>query len=136
MIAHKGRHIVAGGIPTGFTWHSVENLASVYLQSFESYICDFPFLVISIDDRETLPATTSLLMKGSSISDVSESHIFYSSARCGTVFLVVAHLHLKNRPTTDWLDTYVVEHYVSHEVIVATVDGQASLIVYLRFPLS
>ena len=69
------------------------------------------------------------------ISNIAEGDVFNASPRSRAVFLVVAHFHLCDAPLFDLLNPNIVEYHVTYEVIVAAVDGKATLIVNLWFGL-
>ena len=128
MIADEGWDVVGSGVPARFGRHRVEDGLSVDFKSFEPDILHFAFCIVAVDYRQV--GSTAF------VSDASEGDVFHTSARSCAVFLVESYFHLKEAALMNLFDAYVVEQYIAHQVVVATVDGKASLIINLRFTLT
>ena len=85
--------------------------------------------VVAVDDGEALGY-------GAVVSYTPESDVLDGTSRCSTVLLVVGDLDLSDGSVLDVLYSNVVEDDVAHEVVVAAVDGEASLVIDLGFGLS
>ena len=128
MVAHKHRHVIGCSIPFGLVRHVIIDGPPIDFQSFESHITHTMLLVVAIDNRDIGSSTI--------ISYISERHILHPSSWSSAVLLVIAHLHLRDAAILYLFDADVVEEHITHQVAIATIDGQTALIIHLRFGLS
>ena len=127
VIAYIHGHVVGSGIPSGLAGHVVIDGLPIDFQSFKGHIAHTMVRIVTIDNREVRSFAV--------ISHIPERHILHPSSWSCAVLLVVAHLHLRDTAILNLFDTDVVEEHIAHQVAVAAIDGQASLIVHLRFGL-
>ena len=128
VVSHVHGYIVGGGIPSRLAGHVVVDSAAVDLHVFKYDVLYLTLVVISVDDRH--------VRRFPSVTYISERDALHASSRGSAVFLVVAHLHLSDTSLVDILYADIVEEDVSHEVVVAAIDGETSLVIHLRFTLA
>ena len=128
MVAYEHGDVVGRGMPAWLPRHLVVNCSTVYLQSLEGDVFHFAALIVAVNDGD--------VWRRAIIANVAEQYILHPCTWCCAIFLVPSDLHLSDATVPYLLDADVVEGDVFHVVVVAAVDGEASLIVNLRFSLA
>lgn len=129
MVAHEHGNVIGSGVPRGLTRHLVMDEPAVNLQTLEGNVANLTLFVVAIDDGEAM-------WHFSIIADIAEGDVLYTTSRSGAVFVVPTHFHLCDATLLYLLYTDIVEGDVANQVIIAAIDGQTTLIVYLWFGLS
>ena len=128
MIPYKDGHDVGRLIPTGFLRHLVINDTPVDSKSFKGDIAHPALFVISIDDRHAGRFAIAL--------DVAEDYVFNAASRSSAILLIVTDLHLQETTLMNLLDTDVLECDIAHQVVVAAINGHATLVIDLWFAVT
>ena len=128
MVAHESGDKIGCAVPAGLARHFVVDGAPVDFQSFKGDILHPALFVVSVYDRHVRLCTI--------VADVAEGHVLHPPARGCTILLIVADLHMKEATLMNLLDADIVEKHILHIVVVATIDGHASLVIHLRFALA
>ena len=138
MVADEEGDIVGRGVPARLTGHLIIDCTAIDLQSFEGDVPDFTLLIVAVDDRHIRQSSARCVYERrmAAVPDIAEGDVFHAKPRGLAVFLVPTHLHVQETSLTEAFDTDIVEKDVANKVIVACVDGQAALVVHLRFALA
>ena len=128
MITDIDRHKVCSLIPLGLSGHIIVNGTTIHFEAFEDDVLNLPFFVVSVDDRQIgLHAV---------VAYVAKSNVLHSSSGCRAILGIVAHFHVEQAALVYLLNADIVEEHILHIVVVTTVDGHTSLIIYLRLTLA
>ena len=131
-VAHVGSLV-----PLGLAWHVIVDGLAVDLESLEGDVAHCADGVVAEDEGHAwLVMVDAFLSTMAVVAYVAEVYVLHSSSWGRAIFGVVADFYLKYGALMDVFDAYVVEGDIFHEVVVTTVDGEASLVVYLRLALA
>lgn len=125
MFTYEDSCHVAGLVPFGLAGHVIGDPYTVDNEIVERDIAYLAILVVAGDDRH--------LLAGAIVCYILEEDIVDTCAGGGAVFLVEEYAYVEQLPLAEILDTYVVEGYVAHHIVVAAAYAEASLIVDLLF---
>ena len=128
MITHVHGNVVSGSVPRWLALHLVVQQPTVDLDTFEGDAFYLALIIVAVDDGKAGCYAF--------ISDIPEGDIFHATAWSSTIFLIIAHFHLRDTSLFNLLDADIVKDNVADKVVIAAVDGQTALIVHLRLCLS
>ena len=110
-------------VPFWLSRHVIRNHLAVDGEVLETNVLHFAALVVTGDDAH--------VRSFSSVGDVAQGDVLDTSAWCRTVLLVEAYAHVEEHTLADIVDAEVLEGNALYQDVVAIVDADAALIVYL-----
>ena len=124
MVVHVDVRHVGGLVPLWLSWHVVCNHLSIDGEVLEADVLHHATLVISSDDAHVWHLAR--------IGDIAQGDVLNATARSGAILLVEANSHVDNHALSDVVDMEVLEGNALHQDVVAIVDADAALIVFLE----
>ena len=118
MVIHVDIRHICGLVPFWFSWHVIRNHLAVDGEVLEMDVLYHSALVVTGYDAHI----RSILAR---VGDVAKSDVFDTSAWCRTIFLVEA--------DADVVDVEILEGDAFYQNVVAIVDADTTLVVYLVF---
>ena len=123
MVIHVDIRHICRLIPLWFSRHVIRNHLAVDGEVLETDVLHLAALVVTGDDTH--------VGSFSGIGDIAEGDVFDATAWCRTVLLVEAYAHVEEHTLADIVDAEVLEGNALYQDVVAIVDADAALIVYL-----
>lgn len=123
MLADEYAGHVAGLVPLGFAGHIVGDLHAVDHEVLECDVAYLAVLIVSGYDRHFIARAV--------VDHILEQHILHACAGGLAIFLVEEDADVEQLALAEILDADIVECYVLDQIVVATVDGEATLIIDL-----
>lgn len=123
MFTDKDASHISRFVPFRFAGHIVSYELAVDTQPFKANILHFTILVVANQHGKF----TAL----ADIGNVLEKDILDTTARSGTILLVVENAKVEELTTAKILDADILKTDSTHQVVVSHIDGETSLIVNL-----
>ena len=124
MVIHVDICHICRLIPFWLSCHIIRNHLAVDREVLEAYVFYLAALVVTSYDAHI----RSILAR---IGNVAKSDVLDTSAWCRTIFLVEADADVEEHSLADVVDAEVLEGNALYQDVVAIVDADAALIVYL-----
>ena len=110
-------------VPFWLSRHVIRNHLAVDGEVLETNVLHFAALVVTGDDAH--------VRSFSSVGDVAQGDVLDATSWGRTVLLVEAYAHVEEHTLADIVDAEVLEGNALYQDVVAIVDADAALIVYL-----
>lgn len=123
MVVHIDIRHVGSLVPLWLSRHIIRNHFTINREVLEEDVFHLAALVVTGDDAH--------VGSFSGIGDVAQGNILDASAWGRTVLLVEAYTHVEEHSLADVFDAEVLEGDALYQDVVAIVDADAALIVYL-----
>ena len=124
MLTDEDASHVARLVPLRLAGHVIGDELSVDAKTLEANVLDLAFLVVAYQHGELLTLTI--------VGDVLEEDILDAAAGGGTILLVVEDAQVEELPATEILDADILKAHAPHQVVVAHIDGDTTLIIQLH----
>ena len=124
MVIHVDICHICRLIPFWLSCHIIRNHLAVDREVLEVYVFYLAALVVTSYDAHI----RSILAR---IGNVAKSDVLDTSAWCRTIFLVEADADVEEHSLADVVDVEVLKGNALYQDVVAIVDADAALIVYL-----
>ena len=125
MVVHVDICHICGLVPLWLSRHIIRNHFTINREVLEADVFHLAALVVTGDDAH--------VGSFSGVGDVAQGDILDASAWGRTVLLVEAYTHIEEHALADVVDVEVLEGNALYQDVVAIVDADAALIVYLVF---
>ena len=123
VVVHVDIRHICGLVPFWLSRHIIRNHLAVDGEVLETDVLHLAALVVTGDDAH--------VGSFSGVGDVAQGDILDASAWGRTVLLVEAYAHVEEHSLADVFDAEVLEGDALYQDVVAIVDADAALIVYL-----
>ena len=123
MVVHVDFCHICGFVPLWLSRHIIRNHLAVDGEVLKADVLHLAALVVTGNDAHVR------LLTG--IGDIAEGDVLDATAWGRTVLLVEAYAHVEEHTLADIVDAEVLESNALYQDVVAIVDADAALIVYL-----
>ena len=125
MVVHVDICHICGLVPLWLSRHIIRNHFTINREVLEADVFHLAALVVTGDDAH--------VGSFSGVGDVAQGDVLDATARGRTVLLVETYAHVEEHTLADMVDAEVLEGNALYQDVVAIVDADAALIVYLIF---
>ena len=123
VVVHVDIRHICGLVPLWLSRHIIRNHLAVDGEVLETDVLHLAALVVTGDDAH--------VRSFSGVGDVAQGDVLDATAWSRTVLLVEAYAHVEEHSLADIVDAEVLEGDALYQDVVAIVDADAALIVYL-----
>lgn len=123
MFADENPCHIACFVPCRFAGHVVGDNRTIDAEVLEADVSYQAVAVVADDVRQFGMCAV--------VSDILEQDVLDASSGSGTILLIIENAEVDQLSPAEILDADILETYVTHQVVVACIDCQAALVIYL-----